>query len=127
MAFTPAAVEDEEAVEIKAEAAKGPMLIIAKGASTGETFPIKTKELSLGRDPASDIFLNDVTVSRRHAKLVRERDEIFLVDVGSLNGTYVNNARADRVTLNSGDELQIGKFKLIFIDREGQKGSDHGS
>lgn len=126
MAFTPADTEDQEAIQITPEPTEAPMLIIAKGASTGETFSIETSQLTLGRDPSSDIFLNDVTVSRNHAKITREGHQVWLMDVGSLNGTYVNNKRVDRAALHFGDEIQIGKFKLIFVGQRQQKGKSHG-
>ena len=69
----------------------------------------------VGRHPRSDIFLDDVTVSRRHAEFRLENGEFQVVDVGSLNGTYVNRDRIDRVALNDGDEVQIGKFRLVFL------------
>ncbi len=73
-----------------------------------------------GRHPDSDIFLDDVTVSRRHAEIVVVGDGFLVRDVGSLNGTYVNRERIDEAPLANGDELQIGKFKLVFL----QGGSD---
>jgi len=72
--------------------------------------------VSAGRHPESDIFLDDVTVSRRHAEIVREGDQYLVRDVGSLNGTYVNRERIeDQARLNNGDELQVGRFKLVFL------------
>ena len=73
--------------------------------------------MSIGRRPESDIFLDDVTVSRDHALLVRRGNDWFLDDCGSLNGTYVNRERIESVRLNDGDELQIGKFKLSYLER----------
>jgi pSer/pThr/pTyr-binding forkhead associated (FHA) protein len=68
-----------------------------------------------GRHPASDIFLDDITVSRRHAEFAREPGGYVVRDVGSLNGTYVNRERSDSAVLHNGDEVQIGKFKLVFL------------
>lgn len=69
----------------------------------------------VGRHPESDIFLDDVTVSRRHAEFIVEDEACRVVDAGSLNGTYVNKERIDEATLSTGDEVQIGKYKLIFV------------
>jgi pSer/pThr/pTyr-binding forkhead associated (FHA) protein len=71
---------------------------------------------SVGRHPDSDIFLDDVTVSRRHAEFrITENNDVQVVDVGSLNGTYVNRATVDSATLADGDEVQLGKFRLVFL------------
>ena len=72
-------------------------------------------EISAGRHPESDIFLDDVTVSRRHATFAQEGATFTVSDAGSLNGTYVNRDRIDTVTLSDGDEVQIGKFRLVFF------------
>ena len=69
----------------------------------------------IGRHPDSHIFLDDITVSRRHAELRRDGGEYSLNDVGSLNGTYVNRERVEEAILHSGDEIQVGKFKLVFL------------
>ena len=71
--------------------------------------------ITAGRHPDSDIFLDDVTVSRRHAEFRREGSGYTVHDVGSLNGTYVNRERVEAATLSNGDEVQIGKFRLVFI------------
>jgi pSer/pThr/pTyr-binding forkhead associated (FHA) protein len=73
---------------------------------------------TIGRHPESDIFLDDVTVSRRHAEVHRDRGAVLLNDVGSLNGTYLNRTRIESGSLRSGDEVQIGKFKLVFLTDE---------
>jgi pSer/pThr/pTyr-binding forkhead associated (FHA) protein len=73
--------------------------------------------LTVGRRPDSDIFLDDVTVSRDHAILVRRSVDFYIDDCGSLNGTYVNRSRIESQRLNHGDELQVGKYKLAFLDR----------
>ena len=75
--------------------------------------------VTMGRHPKSDIFLDDITVSRRHAEVRREGSRYWVRDVGSLNGTYVNRERADDRELLEGDELQIGKFKLVFVHGTG--------
>jgi pSer/pThr/pTyr-binding forkhead associated (FHA) protein len=94
------------------------MLVIrAGGGRAGESFPLERDRLTVGRRPDSDIFLDDVTVSRDHAILVRRGDEYYLDDCGSLNGTYVNRARIESHRLEDGDEVQIGKYKLSFHAR----------
>jgi pSer/pThr/pTyr-binding forkhead associated (FHA) protein len=77
--------------------------------------------VTVGRHPQSDIFLNDITVSRRHAELRREGGSYSVADLGSLNGTYVNRERVDTSPLVSGDELQVGKFRLLFLARAGDR------
>jgi pSer/pThr/pTyr-binding forkhead associated (FHA) protein len=94
----------------------GPVLVVKKGPDAGERFALATDVVSVGRDPGSDIFLNDITVSRRHARIERATGGFTLVDVGSLNGTYVNGERVDRRLLVSEDEIQIGKFRLVFCE-----------
>ncbi len=98
--------------------ARGAALVIRSGGGrTGESVVLDGERLSIGRRPDADIFLDDVTVSRDHALLVRRSDEWFLDDLGSLNGTYVNRQRIETQRLGDGDELQIGKYKLTFLTR----------
>jgi pSer/pThr/pTyr-binding forkhead associated (FHA) protein len=78
---------------------------------------------TVGRHPESDLFLDDITVSRRHAEIGYNAGRYQIRDVGSLNGTYVNRQRVDEVWLEPGDEVQIGKFKLVFMAREREGGS----
>jgi pSer/pThr/pTyr-binding forkhead associated (FHA) protein len=92
----------------------GPALVVSKGPDAGERFVLAGQIVTIGRDPASDIFLNDITVSRRHARIDRTETGFDLSDVGSLNGTYVNGERIETHPLTSGDEVQIGKFRLRF-------------
>ncbi len=95
---------------------RGAALVIrAGGGRSGESFPLAGDRLTVGRRPDSDIFLDDVTVSRDHAVLVRRGDDYFLDDLGSLNGTYVNRRRIESHRLGDGDELQIGKYKLAYL------------
>lgn len=91
------------------------MLIVKTGPSSGTSFVLEKDKTSIGRHPESDIFLDDVTVSRRHAELVMAGGEFSIADVGSLNGTYVHHARTDFAVLKNGDEVQIGKYRLLFI------------
>ena len=99
-------------------AREGAALVVrAGGGRVGESFPLDHERMSIGRRPDSEVFLDDVTVSRDHAILVRRGDEVFLDDLGSLNGTYVNRRRIDSQRLEDGDEVQIGKYKLTFLSR----------
>ena len=97
---------------------EGAVLVIrAGGGRVGESFPLSGDRMTIGRRPDSDVFLDDVTVSRDHALLVRRGADFYLDDLGSLNGTYVNRQRIDSHKLEDGDELQIGKYKLTFLAR----------
>jgi FHA domain-containing protein len=91
------------------------LVIRAGGGRTGESFALHGGRMSIGRRPDADIFLDDVTVSRDHALLVRRGEDWYLDDCGSLNGTYVNRRRLESHRLADGDELQIGKYKLAFL------------
>ena len=93
------------------------LVIRTGGGRAGESFSLDRDRLTLGRRPDSDIFLDDVTVSRDHAVIVRRGGDFFLDDCGSLNGTYVNRRRIDSHRLGDGDEMQIGKYKLAFLQR----------
>jgi pSer/pThr/pTyr-binding forkhead associated (FHA) protein len=107
-----------EPVDIEDVVSKGAGLVIrAGGGRVGESFPVEGQRLTIGRRPESDIFLDDVTVSRDHALLVQRSGQYYLDDCGSLNGTYVNRQRVDSRELEDGDELQIGKYKLSFLAR----------
>ncbi len=107
-----------EVVELEDVISRGAALVIrAGGGRAGESFPLEADRLSVGRRPESDVFLDDVTVSRDHALIVRRGSEYHLDDCGSLNGTYVNRRRIDSHRLADGDELQIGKYKLAFLHR----------
>ncbi len=98
--------------------ANGPALVIrAGGGRVGESFPVDGERMSIGRRPDSEVFLDDVTVSRDHALLIRRGEDWYLDDCGSLNGTYVNRSRIESHHLEEGDEVQIGKYKLTFHAR----------
>jgi pSer/pThr/pTyr-binding forkhead associated (FHA) protein len=90
------------------------LLVVLRGPNAGARFLLDADEVSSGRHPNSDIFLDDVTVSRKHATFRREGDVFLVRDVGSLNGTYVNRERIDEAALKTRDEVQIGKFRLVF-------------
>ncbi len=91
------------------------LLVVQRGPSAGSRFLLDTETVTAGRSPDSEIFLDDVTVSRRHAEFRRGPEGFTVRDVGSLNGTYVNRDRIDQVLLQGGDEVQIGKFRLVYF------------
>jgi pSer/pThr/pTyr-binding forkhead associated (FHA) protein len=117
--FTPAELETdiEEEVRISPDELEGGrgVLIVKRGPNAGSKFFLDVDATTVGRHPDSDIFLDDITVSRRHAEIRRAPGRFYLHDVGSLNGTYVNKERVEEADLRSGDEIQIGKFKLVFL------------
>jgi pSer/pThr/pTyr-binding forkhead associated (FHA) protein len=91
------------------------LLVVRRGTDEGARFPLEQRETTVGRHPDSDVFLDDITVSRKHAVFLTEGQVTRVRDAGSLNGTYVNRARIDEAPLVSGDEVQIGKFKLVYL------------
>jgi hypothetical protein len=94
----------------------GPALVVrAGGGRTGETFSPQGDRTTIGRSPDCGVFLDDVTVSRRHATLVNRDGQWRIEDLGSLNGTFVNRRRVDAADLEDGDEIQIGKYRLTFL------------
>ncbi|HEY6962498.1 MAG TPA: FHA domain-containing protein [Gaiellaceae bacterium] len=96
---------------------EGPALVVRQGGGrAGESFRPAGERTRIGRSPDCDIFLDDVTVSRNHAVLVEEDGHYVVEDQGSLNGTFVNRKRIDRVPLREGDELQVGKYRMTFIE-----------
>jgi hypothetical protein len=108
--------EDRAVVaEIQNSQGEKAMVLIARGSHKGSRFLITAEGASIGRSAASEIFLDDVTVSRTHATVVKNGKDFILKDSGSLNGTYINNLSISEHTLVSGDEFQIGKFHLLFI------------
>jgi pSer/pThr/pTyr-binding forkhead associated (FHA) protein len=100
------------------------LLVVLRGPNAGSRFLLDTDTVSAGRHPDSDIFLDDVTVSRRHAEFHRTDDGYVVGDVGSLNGTYVNRDRIDEVLLTNGDEVQVGKYRMVYYS--GQHGFGGG-
>ena len=100
------------------EGLEGPALVVRSGGGrAGETFKPSGERTRVGRSPECEIFLDDVTVSRNHAILVERDGRFFVEDQGSLNGTFVNRRRIDSQALENGDELQIGKYRLTFVER----------
>jgi hypothetical protein len=102
------------------------LLVVKRGPNTGSRFLLDSDLTVVGRRPDSDIFLDDVTVSRRHAEFYRHGSRFVVRDVGSLNGTYVNRDRIEEVALNGGDEVQIGKFRLVFLQGLRSLGANDG-
>lgn len=94
---------------------EGPVLVVRKGPQPGERFHVDRAQLTIGRDPESDIFLNDMTVSRAHAVLSKDGDVVTVRDAGSLNGTYVNGLCVDAAPLSDGDVVQIGTFQMVYF------------
>jgi pSer/pThr/pTyr-binding forkhead associated (FHA) protein len=121
---TATSLPDTDSSEFSAEAHQGAvdaltpgsaLLVVKRGPNAGSRFLLDQDVTSAGRHPDSDIFLDDVTVSRRHAEFRREGSGYTVHDVGSLNGTYVNRERIDAAPLSGGDEVQIGKFRLVYL------------
>ncbi len=96
------------------------LLVVKRGSDVGVRFALDAAITKAGRHPESDIFLDDITVSRRHAEFVTSDQVTTVRDVGSLNGTYVNRERIEEARLSSGDEVQIGKFKLLYLVATGE-------
>ncbi|MBV8394832.1 MAG: zinc-ribbon and FHA domain-containing protein [Actinobacteria bacterium] len=106
-----------ELAHVAVEGLEGPALVVRSGGGrAGESFRPTADRTRIGRSPDCEVFLDDVTVSRNHAVLVRRDGEFFVEDQGSLNGTFVNRRRIDTVKLENGDELQIGKYRLTFVE-----------
>ena len=104
-----------DAAAVDALPAGHALLVVQRGPGSGSRFLLDSDLVNAGRHPDSEIFLDDVTVSRRHAEFRRSGAGYTVSDVGSLNGTYVNRDRIDSVELNDGDEVQIGKYRLVFF------------
>jgi len=119
-----AALNDADAAAVDALPSGSALLVVQRGPSAGSRFLLDTDLVGAGRHPESEIFLDDVTVSRRHAEFRRGPKGYRVADVGSLNGTYVNRDRIDEVELQNGDEVQIGKYRLVyFASQAGSGGS----
>jgi len=94
-----------------------PMLVVKRGPTAGARFVLDQPVTTVGRNADSDIYLDDVTVSRRHGEFRRESPQVRIVDLGSLNGIYVNRKPVPSAVLVNGDEIQIGNFRLVFLTR----------
>jgi pSer/pThr/pTyr-binding forkhead associated (FHA) protein len=116
MTFTPEDPEEEGQPALEDFGVKGPALVVRSGGGrAGETFTLDGERTTVGRSPDCEIFLDDVTVSRKHAVIERKGNELRIEDLGSLNGTFLNRKRIDNGPLSDGDELQIGKYRLTFL------------
>jgi pSer/pThr/pTyr-binding forkhead associated (FHA) protein len=116
MSFTPDESADD-AVSLADIRIEGTALVVRSGGGrAGETFAVEGERMTIGRSPECDVFLDDVTVSRAHAQVVKAADGYRIEDQGSLNGTYVNRRRVEAANLEDGDEVQIGKYRLTFLD-----------
>ena len=118
MSYTPEEAEEGGLVSLEDLGAEGPALVVRSGGGrAGEHFVPQGERTTIGRSPDCDVFLDDVTVSRKHAVLVRKDDGFFIEDQGSLNGTFVNRKRVESAQLEDGDELQVGKYRLTYFAR----------
>ena len=116
MSFTPEDGDEESADILDEIKTEGPALVVRSGGGrAGEHFLLEQESTTVGRSPDCDIFLDDVTVSRRHALVKRSNDQFLIEDQGSLNGTFLNRRRIESGGLEDGDEVQIGKYKLTFL------------
>ena len=116
--FTPEEATLEPADALDDLGVSGPALVVRSGGGrTGETFHPEADSTTIGRSPDCGIFLDDVTVSRKHAVLVARDGGFFIEDQGSLNGTFVNRKRVEAAQLEDGDEVQIGKYRMTFLNR----------
>ena len=115
MTFSAEEVE-EHAGELDELGIDEPALVVRSGGGrSGEQFRLERAQTTIGRTPDCDIFLDDVTVSRRHAVVSRTADRFTIEDLGSLNGTFLNRSRIEQTELENGDEVQIGKYRLVFL------------
>ena len=114
--FTPEEGEEDAVPTLEELGAEGPALVVRSGGGrAGEHFVPQGERTTIGRSPDCGIFLDDVTVSRKHAELQRHDDRWLIEDGGSLNGTFVNRKRVESAELEDGDEIQIGKYRLTFL------------
>jgi hypothetical protein len=113
--------EDDVQVSLTSISRGTAILVLRGGEGEGDHFVLASPVTNIGRHADSDISLDDITVSRRHCEITSENSRFIVRDVGSLNGTYVNQKRVDMVELTQGDDLQIGKFHLVFLERPDEK------
>jgi len=114
--FTPDEVGDDAGSVLRTSGFRGPALVVRSGGGrAGESFRPTGERTRIGRSPDCEIFLDDVTVSRKHAVIAKKGDDFRIEDEGSLNGTFVNKKRVEAADLENGDELQIGKYRLTYL------------
>jgi pSer/pThr/pTyr-binding forkhead associated (FHA) protein len=113
--------EDDVQVSLTSISRGTAILVLRGGEGEGDHYVLSSSLTNIGRHADSDISLDDITVSRRHCEITSENSRFIVRDVGSLNGTYVNQKRVDVIELTQGDELQIGKFHLVFLERPDEK------
>ncbi len=118
MTIAPEDLADDPAAALHDLPGKGPTLVVRSGGGrAGESFLLSGERTLIGRSPECDVFLDDVTVSRRHSQIGRDGERFTIEDLGSLNGTFVNRRRTESAELEDDDELQIGKYRLTFLRR----------
>lgn len=118
LSLSPEEVAEAEGSSPEPQEPDGPVLVVRSGGGrAGDTFAPTSERTQIGRSPECDVFLDDVTVSRRHAEVVRDGDRYTIRDLGSLNGTFVNRRRIESAVLEDDDEVQIGKYRLTFLRR----------
>jgi len=118
MTISPEEVADDPGAALQDVSDKGPALVVRSGGGrAGESFFLSEERTLIGRSPECDVFLDDVTVSRRHSQIERTGERFTIEDLGSLNGTFVNRRRIESAELEDDDELQIGKYRLTFLRR----------
>jgi pSer/pThr/pTyr-binding forkhead associated (FHA) protein len=116
LSYTPEHLAEEAGSGV--EGVEGPALVVRSGGGrSGEVFLLRAERTMIGRSPDCDVFLDDVTVSRRHAVIAEEGGRFSVEDLGSLNGTFLNRQRIERAVLSDDDELQIGKYRVVFLAR----------
>lgn len=128
-AFDPSALDTElDATSLRQLPGDPAVLIVTRGPGAGSRYRLDRDETRVGRHPEAHVFLDDVTVSRRHVLIAAVEDALVLTDQGSLNGTYVGGERVDSRVLEHGDEVQIGRFRLLFLSASeaSSAGSDDG-
>lgn len=114
--LSPEGAPGRREIVVRVPAAGPAVLILERGEDAGTTFDLVSATTVIGRTPESDVFLDDVTVSRKHASITYTAEGYVLTDAGSLNGTYVNGDRISSAVLHPGDEVLVGKFRLLFED-----------
>ena len=110
-------IDDDVVVNLDRIPGGQAILVVRDGPNAGENFSLADGETSIGRHPESDVVLDDITVSRRHVAITHDRGDYLLTDLGSLNGTYLNNERVDSGLLRHGDEVQVGRYRMVFFER----------